>query len=141
MLNTLQQFTWLTENTEVRTPEGWELVGNLILGDFVLGINDNKVIKGKIVSKSAFDFKGVIKQYSSPDIDKIPISLVAKSIHHSSMTWPKIQSLRQVDALEYDGRLFSFMTEHNQLLVRNFHSVAGYYHGSLNDYIVCQTVK
>jgi hypothetical protein len=119
--------TWLTDNTEVRTPDGWKNIYDLRMGDSILAINKGKVVQDTIMHISQCNFNGLITQAREAGV------ITHYKYLHRDNTRLKPIMPASTEKLEYTGRLLHIRGKFNSLIIRTFFS----YHSNNGDFTTC----
>lgn len=124
--NIFERECWLTENTQVRTIDGWINIYELKLGDILLTIKDNKLIKEPLMHLAKIRYSGTIGVYKSND----KVEIHAKRLFTPMYTFLNYQDFQLKDKRNYTGNLYHLETKSNKLIIRTFK----YFHSNDRDY-------
>lgn len=125
MLTAFQNETWVTENVEVRTINGWvniydmTMEEDLLVYDFI----NEKFTCSTIQKFSTCEYDGVVHRYRNDE--DINTQVFAKNLR-------TIHPMTKREDVSYEGKLFSIEPNHGMLIIRGFTS----YHGNNQDYII-----
>lgn len=125
MLKSLAEESWLTENVEVRTVDGWVSIYNLTMEEDLLVYDhlNEKYRRSPIRQFSTGEYDGVVHEYVSKlDADT---RVFAKNL------LPLIDMVIK-SQLKYEGKIYSIEPNFGMMIIRGFTS----YHGNNQDYII-----
>jgi len=111
----LNNRSWITENTEVYTPNGWISIKGIQRIKSLIGVKHNKIVETNIMEYNSYDYSG-----------KIPMSK-SKHFIHGKLYHPKdclwlpddCGKLPKTRLLPYSGKLFNIITDCNNFFIRN----------------------
>lgn len=117
--------TWLTENTEVRTPTGWANIYDIGLNEEVLCFDGDKIVRDKVRHIAIARNKLTITEYLEKGV-----RIFGENITRFITFLTPPGNIKETK-LQYSGRLFHLRTEkHNNIVVRSFKE----YHANNDDY-------
>lgn len=111
----LKNRTWLTENTEILTPDGWMPITKIKYIKEVIVLNE-KLQADIIEEYNTINYEGIVVEYRAPDV-----YVTGKNIlFPDSGIWRIDNSIEipKYTKLLYTGKLYNIVTPSNNIITR-----------------------